>query len=492
MKLSKLILPLLLCLCCLLACGEKEPAATTVPEAPESLQMTEVTEEEPDIPLTADYGGADFRILTAGNIAYEDFTADETASMPLDIAQYKRKMRVEESYKVKISETKQSGYSSGGGPGFLEISRAVSAGECNYDLALVAGYDVSALAYAGMLYDLKSMPGIALTKSWWDQKANGSLTLCDVLFFTTGDITCSDNDAAFTIMFNKKLLADYNLDSPYDMVYSGEWTLENFKSLCKAVTEDLNNDDVMDENDRYGLLVWVDSNIGMVHAAGQRCCVANGDALKLTLYNESTVRVIEQYLSFALDRRHALQYQSIRSGADFEYELWSGDHGLFWTTYMGIVPKFRASESDFGLLPYPKANAAQESYYSTVAPYNSQFICVPLIQDDAERTGVLTEALAYYGQKIVLPAYYDVSLKGVHARDEESADMLDIIFDNLVFDAGFIYQVGPYNKYLNMMISNGDTNFASVYDSRLQIATEQLKQINSYYAAAAAQWKTEN
>ncbi len=70
--------------------------------------------------------------------------------------------------------------------------------------------------------------------------------------------------------------------------------------------------------------------------------------------------------------------------------------------------------------------------------------------------------------------------------------MLDIIFDNLVFDAGFIYQVGPYNKYLNMMLSNGDTNFASVYDSRLQIATEQLKQINSYYAAAAAQWKTEN
>ena len=491
MKRFGMILCTLLLLAAFAGCGDKTPASTTA-SSDNTEQMTAQTGEALGVPETADYGGAAFNILSAGSVAYNDFDFDEESSLALDNAQYKRRRVVEENYKVEIHEDIKQAYSSGGGPGYMAINQSVNSGDCTYDLALIAGYDVSVLAYSGFLYDLNSVPGIDLSKSWWDQKANESLSVRDVMFFTTGDITCSDNDAAFTIMFNKKLLADYNLDSPYDMVYSGEWTLENFKSLCKAVTEDLNNDDVMDENDRYGLLVWVDSNIGMVHAAGQRCCVANGDALELTLYNESTVRVIEQYLSFALDRRHALQYQSIRSGADFEYELWSGDHGLFWTTYMGIVPTFREMESDFGLLPYPKLTETQDAYCSTIAPFNSQFICVPLVQDDIERTGTITEALAYYGQKIVLPAYYDVSLKGVHARDEESADMLDIIFDNLVFDAGFIYQVGPYNKYLNMMISNGDTNFASVYDSRLQIATEQLKQINSYYAAAAAQWKTEN
>ena len=59
---------------------------------------------------------------------------------------------------------------------------------------------------------------------------------------------------------------------------------------------------------------------------------------------------------------------------------------------------------------------------------------------------MVTEALAYYGKQIVTPAYYDINLIGQSTRDEESADMLDIIFDSLVFDIGYYYQIGPYNK----------------------------------------------
>ena len=148
-------------------------------------------------------------------------------------------------------------------------------------------------------------------------------------------------------------------------------------------------------------------------------------------------------------------------------------------------------ESDFGILPYPKLNTTQEEYYHTVAPYNSQFICVPLIQNDVERTGTITEALAYYGQKIVLPAYYDVTLIGQSARDEESEAMVEIILDPLVFDIGYYYQIGPYNKQLIIMIRNHDRNFASMYDSYKNTATALLKVINEYYGKAVDQWVAE-
>ena len=396
---------------------------------------------------------------------------------------------MEEKYKVEISEVIKQAYSSGGGPGFMQINTDVSAGDCNYDLALIAGYDVSVLAYSGLLYDLNSMPGIDLTKSWWDQKANESLAVNGVMFFTTGEITCSDNNAAFVILFNKGLLKDYELENPYTLVYDGAWTMDKFAELCKTVTEDLDQNGTMDKNDRFGLLVWDDSVVGIVNAAGQRCCTINTEGqIELTLYNETTVAALEKYFDIAYDTQYSFTYQrNIKSGAP----MWQNDQALFWTSLLGNMPTFREMESDFGILPYPKLNTTQDEYYHTVAPYNSQFICVPLIQDDVERTGTITEALAYYGQKIVLPAYYDVTLIGQSARDEESESMVEIILDTLVFDIGYYYQIGPYNKQLIIMIRNYDRNFASMYDSHKNAATALLSVINEYYGKAVDQWTAE-
>ena len=100
----------------------------------------------------------------------------------------------------------------------------------------------------------------------------------------------------------------------------------------------------------------------------------------------------------------------------------------------------------------------------------------------------MTEALAYYGKEIVTPAYYDVSLKGQTARDEQSSDMLDIIFDSYVFDIGYYYQIGPYNKQLIYALRAFDRNFASMYDSYKNPANALLSVINEYYAEAVAEW----
>ncbi len=489
MKRFGMILCTLLLLAAFAGCGDKTPASTTA-SSDNAEQMTAQTGEALGVPETADYGGAAFNILSAGSVAYNDFDFDEESSLALDNAQYKRRRLVEENYKVEIHEDIKQAYSSGGGPGFMQISTDVSAGDCSYDLALIAGYDVSVLAYSGLLYDLNSVPGIDLSKSWWDQKANESLSVNGVMFFTTGEITCSDNNAAFVILFNKGLLKDYELENPYTLVYDGEWTMDKFAELCKTVTEDLDQNGTMDANDRFGLLVWDDSVVGIVNAAGQRCCTINADGnIELTLYNETTVSALEKYFSIAYDTQYAYTYQRV-SGYN-EQELWSGNHGLFWTTWLGIVPRYREMENDFGILPYPKLNTAQTDYYTTVAPYNSQFICMPLIQNDVERAGTITEALAYYGKKVVTPAYYDVNLIGQSTRDEESEDMLKIIFDNLVFDIGYYYQIGPYNKELIYMVREYDTNFASRYDSKKNIAENMLGIINEYYQRAVAAWEND-
>ncbi len=493
MKLSKLI-ALLVSVAAVfsLASCDKEPVQTEDPN-----QTGADIAKELGIPLTGDYGNEDFYILTAGNVAYEDFTVEEASSLPLDNARYKLVSKVEEDYKINIVEDVKPGYSSASsgspGPGYTTISQNVNTGDCEYDLCLIAGYDVSQLASTGYLYDLNAVKGdkggIDLTKSWWDKNAVDSLSIKDVTFFTTGEITTSDNDAAFVIIFNKDLADNYQIEDPYRLVKDGDWTIDKLAEISKLVSEDLNQDGVMDINDRFGLLIWDDSVVGMVNAAGERCCIINeGGELELTLYNETTVSALEDYFAIAYDNEHAIRYQRLLSTTERERAFWLADGGLFWTTWMGQIPALREMESDFGILPYPKLDKAQTDYYSTIAPYNSQYICVPRIQNDVERTGVITEALAYYGQKMITPVYYDVNLVGQSLRDEKSEDMLDIIFGNLVYDIGYCYQVGTYNKQLIYMLRASNTNFTSMYDTYKAPAENQLNTINKAYEGAVSDW----
>ena len=126
--------------------------------------------------------------------------------------------------------------------------------------------------------------GIDLTKAYWDKNAIDSLTIQGLTFFTTGEITVSDNNAAYCIMFNKGLAAEYKIENPYDLVNSGNWTIEKFGELVKKVSVDLNSDGEMGYEDRYGLLVWDDSITGMINASGQRCATINENGeIKLTL-----------------------------------------------------------------------------------------------------------------------------------------------------------------------------------------------------------------
>lgn len=89
-----LLLALVLCICVFASCGDgKEPSGTG--DSGVATESGSEAEEKLGVPETADYGGETFNILTAGNVAYEDFKFVEESSLQLDNAQYKRKALVE-------------------------------------------------------------------------------------------------------------------------------------------------------------------------------------------------------------------------------------------------------------------------------------------------------------------------------------------------------------------------------------------------------------
>ena len=85
-------------------------------------------------------------------------------------------------------------------------------------------------------------------------------------------------------------------------------------------------------------------------------------------------------------------------------------------------------------------------------------------------------AEGYYTLK---EAYYDTVLKTKGARDEESAEMLDLIFSNRIYDIGYMYNWGSLITSINQLEIGG--NVSSTVASKLTVAkTEMEKTIEDY------------
>lgn len=117
-------------------------------------------------------------------------------------------------------------------------------------------------------------------------------------------------------------------------------------------------------------------------------------------------------------------------------------------------------ETEFGILPFPKYDDSQKDYITRISFFD--MFTVPVTVSDVERTSAIIEALNCQSGNIVIPAYYEISLKTKYARDNDSAGMLDLIMANRVVDCGDTIWVGEIRDgWLAAMFQNNNRNIVS-------------------------------
>lgn len=477
------------------SCGDK-PVVT---DSSETTVQTEpaVTEDTPDVPDAAELQiGGDFNILVAGNWAWNDYESDGTDGTVVDSAIFRRNKYMLDTYGVDVKNEDIVEYSTamGSGKGYMRLYTGYMSGSNEFDAAMIGTYDVATLAYSSVLEDLHEVPYIDLSKDYWDQKANEDLTINGRMFYTTGEISLSDNRSTNVLFFNKEMIKAYGLDNPYELVRNNEWTFDKFASMVKVVGEDLDQNGEYDGNDCFGLLSANDDKLAMLAAARERIATIGADGnIALTLYNERTVSIYDKYLALCGDYSHTFNwqfdYRTGKSGLVASNEdrvaMMNSNRALFYPHMMFYMDYLRDIETDFGILPFPKFDASQEEYGHAVSAWHSEFLCVPRGVADLSRTGLVLEMLAYQGKKLLTPAYYEKTLVGQYTRDEESADMLDIIFATRVFDVGIYYDLGGYKDKICSMLRLGDT-LTNVYETNRGVAERKLETINELFRESTA------
>ena len=206
------------------------------------------------------------------------------------------------------------------------------------------------------------------------------------------------------------------------------------------------------------------------------------------------LNLYDTFENIVFDQAHVYNYQYDNStGAGTPSKVWNtnrdtifnSNRAVFYLNTVTTAERHRDSELDFGILPYPKLNSEQKEYGHNVSAFHCQFLCVPELVKSYERSGIVLEALAYQGKKLLTPAYYDQTLIGKSVRDEESVAMLDIIFASRVFDVGIYYNLGGYKDKICSMLRLGDT-LTNVYETNRSAAEQKLEGINELFRESTA------
>ena len=480
------------------ACGEKTPGGdVTTPSVTDGGNVTTEpavtlppeTTDYPELPENVDYEDSDFLIFnsTSDYNTFCDFSIENDSYDIVNDGIFKRNSAVEDALGIVIKTYSQHGSTFTSGPSTTALKQDYTAAESNYDLCCIGTWTGPVAAQNGYVLDLYEVPYIDLEKPWWDQRANSDMGIGGKMFFTTGDIGITDNLATHCLLFSKPIAEEKSITDIYSLVTEGGWTWDKFEEYARMVSDDLNGDDLMDANDRYGVLTWNDTF--QASFGGARTGIAgineNGE-LEVTMWSEQNNDLANRITTLLFDTRYSYNYMnedaSIANAAIMT--LFPGGQGLFLTTMFLKVPLLRDSEMDFGIIPYPKLNAEQKEYGGYISATYSHMYCIETYIEDEERSGVVTELLAYQSMIDVTPAYYEHTLKGREARDEESIECLEIIFANRSYDLGVFYSIGSYTGSITDMMRARANRFQNIYESSKRTAGIQVKNINKKFVDA--------
>lgn len=445
----------------------------------------------------ADYSGKTLRILsmTSDGLNYNDcmFATDETTGEPINDACFERLQSLKQAYGFDVKVEFIEAFTT-----LLDrVKMDSQSGLVEYDCVYTGVTTLCSAAAEGTLKDINTIENshLQLDKEWWDGFAAEGLTLDGRLFCITGDIAVTDDEYTYCMFYNKDLIEENHLDNPSTLALEGKWTVDQMYTMMKAVAQD-DGDGKMDV---FGKDVWgLMGHAFMLHTIISGCNApitsrdANGKPV-LAMLDDRNVRAFDKCFDIIKDETCAMYAEQFFRWDDtdnmktfFDPTFYSG-RALFYPTTIQTVNTYemRNSSIRYGILPLPKLDEEQEYYANMIDPY--WFGCIAIVREceDTDFVTFALEALAYTGRKLVTPEYYDRTLKNKRFLDDnDSPEVLDIIFSQRLIDQSIIYNWGDCIQYYNSLLWN-DQGLASFADSKkdtfevaLEETLEKFKKMN--------------
>ena len=426
----------------------------------------------------ADFGGETFVIYNPPNPdspVDKGTTAEEMNGEVFNDTVFQRNKLIEEKFNVVIKTFSGKSWDSAYG----DLRKVNSAGLTDYDVVYTHIIsNISSFVSENLVQDWQKVPHVDFSQPWWNKSTINSMIINGKSYYASGSMHIHD---PLVLIDNKNLIRDLGLDNPYDLVKSGEWTIDKLAEMAKAASFDLNGDGKFDDDDRYGLEYGKSWQIpSLFYASGMQPVIGvDTGAPKVNLNNTKVVEIYEKVYNLFYDGNQTLLFGGSTTQENNFPRLGIESGRVLFTQYnLFTCENLRQTEIDYGILPMPKYNKEQAGYISN--SWTGMMVVPSYIVDEARlsRIGIIMEAMAAEGYSKVLPVYYDVVLKEKYARDEDSRHMLDIIMDSIVYDIGLSFNdAGGAGTFMSGLLNSKKQNFTSEIEkseAKIQAALDKV------------------
>ena len=437
MNTAKRLLALALALVMLLplaACG----AATDDPAETGNQSTNANTEADtdffPDVEKT-DYQGETLRMIgfsEPGAWYYAESLSNEQGSLHiLNNTIYEMNTLVEDYLGIEI-EYEQITSVTTGGEIFDAVQPTIMSGDDVYQLCILHPY-YSYVKFITQNYamDFQDLPDFDVDQPYWNREVMERLSINGHMFIGLGDFCHYDINMIYC---NKDKLTEASLKMPYEEVRNGTWTLDSFFSLTSGLYAD-DGDGKRNNKDTYGFAAMWDAN-GSAFMQGCDIYVATrneADMFELSLYGDRLETMYTKLYNWSKDDSTYLWSFGNRENPSVKQDFLDGN-AYFTHTKLGT----QYLEADFalGMLPMPKYDTNQAEYRHVNWGNN---IVIPGSIKNKEMVGEALELLGYYSKTLVQQKYYDEVLQLRVSEAPDDRDMVELIYNTVVFDPGIAF-----------------------------------------------------
>ena len=452
--------------------GGKDPALTS---APESKATPADQVYRPNVPDGITFDGADFDVLGMDPALYGssivdfDFENDPGGDV-VSYAIFKRNRRIESEYDIVFRSDYDTIEQMS-----MSLQEEVTADEDTYKLIMLISREAFPLTLDGYVMPYSSIPYVDMSQPWYINRVNDAFKIFGYNVLAYTDECMNAYMQSMCVFFNMNIVNEQsNIENPYDLVEAGTWTLDAFYRLAEAAKKDVNGDDIWsaEDGDVFGVVSEEDAFFPATWVGAESYTITK-DKRGIPEYKAyadgKLIGILEDLSSHLSNNGFFLTswtFTNVGGGGDAmrnagtQYFAQGG--GLFRVGCVGIVQLLRDMEADFGIVPLPKYDENQKTYYSRTV--DGWLHVAPASVRKTEMLGVIIEALGAESKNLVIPAFFDIALDNKYVRDEDkerTTAMLDMIFGNAVMDLGETIWMDYVRQPIVNMLSEGATSFTS-------------------------------
>lgn len=465
---------------CAAGTSESNTEQTTVAAEETTEAVTERVPAPTHLP-EVDYTGKTFTILYCGEenpYILNDLLSDGTNGEIINDTVYERNLKLEAKYGVTLAGIPKN-------EAYLTAKQEILGGNASFDIICDQMVTMQTLAAESYFQNWYSLQYFDPSLAWWDTNAAKELSIGGNLYMMSSDIVMSTSASARFLFINKTLAGQYGLEIPYDLVREGNWTWDKFTEMVMAVSTDLNGDGKMTGEDRFGLFTEHDEYF--LVGCGLIFTDKNADDMPvLAVMNEKSVTAVVKLKELFDNKKNTISFLEASKGADtsayanyYDYcrGLFVSDHALFIQNGAAVTVQFTNMESEYGILPNPKLDESQKSYYHLVDQCSCAW-AIPTTNSNTEMLDVLMNYWGYLSSNSLVDAFYETTVKYKRLNAPDDTEMLDVVRSTIRYELATIMDIGILGL-LDDSVKNGD--LASNYEKNRKKYEKNLeKLINNY------------